>query len=610
MTPVCRNRSPLYSRIARFLALTCICSSWVRADVTPQRAEVDKDCDGVNDLLELRLARHFAPQWRFHWKLEGDSSQQNGNETMFPSSVGWFLTEACQITETPDGSCPGCPSVTDAGDVTTLTDINQLGKPKWSNPSRPKGDPTLRIDGFCKAIGGDPTHFPTYFHCSPCTRGNLCDANTVQIQYYLFFPFDDKGTYRILGEKIRPGQHRGDWENINVIVGGITDPARASIPATAKIKHVIYHGHIFHAKLVPADRVSLASGSHPRVFIAWGTHAMYPEPGKIHNLKLSTTEVLKKLPKYILPFLDLGWIIIFDVFGLGNVYDDFFGGQGVIVNAWDDSRELVNLGEYCAKRPELSFAPWIRFRGRWGPDGTGTGSSPPSPPFKGRWEFPGTLVNDWKSGCEGPDPCGDLGEREAPCVADWEEIKRGVSCYFESGFEPLDMTPVPPSQSRGALLIEREFWNHGPFVFIDDRISDLSRVMKGEVSSVYLMQGAKVKLFPERAYQGKPIIVEHSCPNLDWHYRHGRGDEALSAIVFFDSQVYADASNVGYQDGSPTQSGTKGPYRTVGKAIEAVQPGGEIILRPGNYAEFLRINKAVKIRAEGGSARIGYLARP
>lgn len=63
-----------------------------------------------------------------------------------------------------------------------------------------------------------------------------------------------------------------------------------------------------------------------------------------------------------------------------NWYDDYFHGNGLVVQSWQSSRSLINMGE-----THHPLVGWLNYKGWWGPDDSGENSSPPSPPCKSPW---------------------------------------------------------------------------------------------------------------------------------------------------------------------------------------------------------------------------------
>ncbi len=315
----------------------------------------DADQDSINDQLEQNLAVRFAPEWRFHKKVIGDGSNQNHTEQYYPSSIEWFYNKVVEVTGNP-------PLMGTGGSFGPIPNINQLDQMHVPGTNIPASDPFW---GGCESgnlwmfypekLSGDPDGFPTYFHCYPLDNGR------VSIGYGLFYPFDYKGSYCAIPSpfgcilEVEEGKHRGDWEGINVVVTGVNDYNDPASFSTAAIEYIKYSGHGAKKFIQAASpRFRSVWGTHPKVFIAWGAHANYPEPGEWHNWVLSGIKP--------------------------NWYDDFFHGNGLVVQSWRPQRQLVNMGE-----KDYPMVGWLNYKGRWGQDDNGGNSSPPGPPCKSFW---------------------------------------------------------------------------------------------------------------------------------------------------------------------------------------------------------------------------------
>lgn len=536
-------------KITQTIPIICICLTF---SINAQ----NRDDDGINDILEHKLALKFAPEWRFNCRIDGDDSQQNNNEKYFPSSVEWFHYEVKGVT----GHYPQVwfyhteqnPPYISPVDITDMSQLSSISDPKppYERADSPNWEGKrglLRIGNYPKYIGGDPQHFPTYYHCSLHYSGGA--MGSLVVEYYLWFPDDHPGDYTFLGAEFEA--HRGDWENIAVVVTGVSDLSSSDLPNTASISKVVYNGHFTPGKIVhfgdPA--LHLSEETHPQVFVSWGTHAMYPEPGEWHNAKLSGP----------------------------NVYDDFFHGNGLVAKSWYTNRDLINLGE--VNQPLVG---WLLFGGLWGPDGSESNGSPPSPQFRGEW---GTIGN-----------ADDWGTIKMAYKAWWDKPIE-IDGNIEDGF-CVESTPR-------LVLFKHDHWNGDPSIL---GVTDCSNIgISGEASSAWLLGGARAILYSGPSCSGQYFSLTHSCEDLKRHYSHDFGDKAESAKVFYGAtQVYADWCNyAGYQDGSLTISSNSGPYATIGRANFNIQPGGLIIVGSGSYPEIITLDKKVTITSSSGSVIIG-----
>jgi len=327
----------------------------------------DFDHDGIDDRLEQELAKKFAPEWRFNARVKGVSSRQNKDAVYFPSSVEWWFKHIThekrrklQIEIDRDGK-----SI-----YIDLTDINQLDQIvdpisgcqlnddywNWADKTIPKkyGNPKVKIIGQPKWIRGDPEHFPTYFNCRT-------DSNDqISISFFLFYAYDHKG-YNI--PFVNTGDHRVDWEGINLVLSGVTKNKDDFDLSQVEIEKVFYSGHGHQKYLTPQDiGFNCVDDTHTQVFISWGSHACYPQAGEWHNYKSPGPDI----------------------------YDDFFHGNGLVVQSWDSARKLINVGE-----EQCPLVGWLTYRGLWGEDGTSANASPPSPPGKGFWFSVGARRIKW-----------------------------------------------------------------------------------------------------------------------------------------------------------------------------------------------------------------------
>lgn len=370
----------------------------------------DIDRDGLSDALETALAQRFAPEWRYHQKVTGDNSNQNNNELYFPASMAVFHEKVkatgkdLQITY--EGKSAVVPDLNQLNDLLVPGTNLKTSDPSWSRCSDDVG---LLLD-FPEKLSGDPDHFPTYFRCYKAGK------DSVGIAYLLFYPFDYKGKF-LFGLEF--GNHRGDWEGINLLISGISD---FSDPASAEkgvIEQLKCSGHGPKRYLKKnSDRWCFASVTHPRIYLSWGSHTPYPQPGEWHNYKIDFP------------------------LGIANLYDDFFHGTGVVAQAWTEQHPLVNLGE-----THTPLVGWLNFGGLWGSDINNGNASPTGPACKSVWTHE---VNGWTT---------------------WEESMQegNYNNWWEEPFEPAATTcsVVSATNDTGTILeqvkifpnpADRELW--------------------------------------------------------------------------------------------------------------------------------------------------------
>ncbi|MBI4616817.1 MAG: hypothetical protein HY720_24605 [Planctomycetes bacterium] len=377
---------------------------WSRERTLEFRAGADLDRDGVDDRLEFRLARTFAPEIRFNARFAGTTGNQNRDELYFPSSVEsldrWLHDEwvpradpdtgLIEIVPNFEGARPGVhfrafrravPLGNLAGDddraarfaggpeiwwpeEVEATDLLRARAPDGRGILE-FGEDEVYLDGWSLYLPGDPPgKAPAYTHVYPISSATRPDGSrreTYGIEYWLFYPQDYAGVLNLdrFGLELRAisvGSHRGDWEHSAFEVERIVDLSGRE----TRLAHVraVYYGHD-RSIAVPAAKLGLVDdagrpgapgATHPRVFIAWGKHASFPAAGV--------------------------WV------NSAPGYDDQFHGSGAVMRTWRSG--LVDLGEKDAPRPACE---WTRYRGNWGPDILlfGLGSSPRGPAIAGSW---------------------------------------------------------------------------------------------------------------------------------------------------------------------------------------------------------------------------------
>ncbi len=301
----------------------------------------DEDSDGINDNLEQALAKKFAPEWRFNKRVEGHPregvrvSAQNKDESNFPSSVQ-YLVEA---KKAKDGVYPDIQF--DLGIalskivIIPFSDINTIGNiinPKLnisaSDPSWGCSNNRITME-FPDNLPGEPNSFPTYYHCNKSFNGNIV------IDYFMFAPFNN--AHSPLGI----GDHRGDWEWFSVVVENV-NLSTQNIEGS-KIQYIIFDQHGSDKQYLHGNsqRLRYVKLTHPKVYVALGSHGIYPEPGALIDRRVT------------------GWGPI----GAPDIYDDIYLGNGLIVQSWERNNGLVNLGEY--EKP-MDNTKWTTYKGRWG----------------------------------------------------------------------------------------------------------------------------------------------------------------------------------------------------------------------------------------------------
>ena len=286
----------------------------------------DADGDRIKDAWEDALAFRYAPHFRLPPSKE---------ETLRPASVDWYIQRVRMRFENK-GACNRDVSVLGLRAVRQKNMARQLRRAK-----------NLTVDG-CKQNGKQHTsRASSRFYLTHASEGvrngaprNLWKAyvhvkrsskvrnsNGYDIQYWVFFPYEDT-----------PGgfNHEGDWEHITVT----TDP-------TGKLLDVVMPRGGKNAVMKPAALTF--DGTHPVIFVAKGSHMMFPKVGSF-----SLT--------------------------LPGFFDHRTFKRGPL---WRSERSLVMVGELNRPRDGQEF---IRYAGRWGRVGVKeSGSGERGPAFRRAW---------------------------------------------------------------------------------------------------------------------------------------------------------------------------------------------------------------------------------
>ena len=361
----------------------------------------DLDGDGIEDRLESRITRTFAPQLRFNRRVTGDTSHQNRDEIFFPTSIRtlerWLHSEWVPQVDPDTGKTSyvmnpwGHPFLTfpshrarspfghfsdddDRGTTFTGRPGNERASenrhPDLMRAHAPDGQPIagrshpgMHIDGIPENLPGDlPSQCTLYTHVYPISKSTHPTGIREEhygVEYWIFYAQDTAGrlnTGRIglSGLTIRTGGHIGDWEHVSYEI--VRECSSSGREIRLDLVRGVYYGHGYEID-TPRSQIRFVPGTqHPRVYISWGKHASYPAPGIWRNEA---------------PF-----------------YDDIFHGNGVTIETWNT--QLLDLGERQAIRAPCA---WAAFEGRWGQtDLFGLASSPTGPMQKGSW---GSLVSQW-----------------------------------------------------------------------------------------------------------------------------------------------------------------------------------------------------------------------
>ncbi len=296
------------------------------AEAAPPAPGEDQDGDGLDDALELAIARRHAPRYRFTaHDPSGPSSRQNRDEEFFPLSVERFL------------------AALEAGRFEVALEDGARTTVELAAGGRREGFEGANVVGFPSRLVGDPLgSAPVYAHVYPADA-----PGEVFCEYWVFYGYD-RAEARVLGLPVTLGDHRCDWEHTAYRVR--LDPPR--------LLEGFYYGHA-KCLLVAGDDLERVEGEHPVVYVSQGKHASYP--------------VACTLPSTPVPT----WLV---------QHHDVANGRGPTWDAWRGP--IVRLGE--RGRPTAAVARWQAFLGRWGPDGIELagleiGASPTGPLVKRSW---------------------------------------------------------------------------------------------------------------------------------------------------------------------------------------------------------------------------------
>ncbi len=398
---------------------------------------------------------------------------------------------------------------------------------------------------------GDPDHFPTYYNCRKVNG----EDDQLSISYFLFYPFDYKGNYTILS--IEPGKHRGDWEGVNVVIKGITDFTTLSEVENTEIERVFYGGHGHPKYLTPSSNGFHAVGNHTQVFVSWGSHTCYPEPGSWHD-----------------------WVVDGIV---PNWYDDQFNGRGLAVQSWHTSRELINVGERNNGNQQ-SFVGWLNFKGCWGPDDNDLNGSPSGPTRNSFWGY-------------------SLQGRVT-----WEYAKDHWDEFWENPFSPYTlMSPWYSHDGPKVIFSNDDDWQNtslllGPGEY-PDLVNDYFNLLNnvGVPKSLLFLGDVEVTLYPEFDFMGTQITYENSQDGIPMNAKSMK----IKSTGNSDSYVCGLVVD-GEDDGTIIQIGNwLYPYHTVEEGANEIEEGGNLCIKSGYFPENITISKPMTMRAFCGSVIIG-----
>ncbi len=285
----------------------------------------DTDGDGIEDAIEQALLDDHAPILYFH-----------PEEAYFPVAAEFALDNS--VLERYNGSGPPilvnpAPNATDvaAFDVPANPEVNPGDVYYLNNTLGDRRDDAGILAAY-QTGGYDDTVY---------ARVTAVGSQTV-VQYWFYYAFNP-GVWN---------NHQGDWEMMQVQLSG-TSPTQVAFAQ--------HHG----GQRMPWDDPNAAflpvavqrEGTHPKVYVALGSHASYLRPYQGH---------------------------------LG-VSGDVVSDQGPVWRPGDYT--LVNVGEQASPTPGNE---WLQFAGRWGefsvPAHLRAEAGPPGPAFRSEGTMFGTPV--------------------------------------------------------------------------------------------------------------------------------------------------------------------------------------------------------------------------
>lgn len=333
----------------------------VAAPVSPDSAGarfaltgLDQDGDGIDDGLESDLANTYAPVLYMPNLVQPTSG---GGDWTWPATVDWYLDNTAlrfHHDNCPDHEILAQGSVNATNLVTQRHqrasswvgcshsgDWYSSGGGAYSTDNRFFLEPQ-NPDAVRPGLR-DPSLWKTYYHVY---RNSIGGYN---VQYWIFYAYND---WHI-------GNHEGDWEHVNVRLN-----ASHGVEGVWLSRHGGLHWY-------PANQVFGYGGTHPEVWVADGSHAMFIWEGECDN------DLQEGTASNCWTNNAQRWF----TWGGGPWYEQGIYGAG-----------LVNMGElpktYTNRRP-MPGQDWMRFRGMWGELGTGwTGgktNGPPSPAYQSSW---------------------------------------------------------------------------------------------------------------------------------------------------------------------------------------------------------------------------------
>ncbi|MCP8320843.1 MAG: Vps62-related protein [archaeon] len=241
---------------------------------------VDTDGDGLSDADEANLANTYSPTLQF---VEG--------ELFFPASIEYHLDNSILKRRVGDtiNTIDTSPTIPEIAVYTNVNDNYFLENSLSFEEISQDYDQWEDVNGYF-----------VYAHVKPDMEGG---ESYIVIQYWLFYAFNNGPL----------NDHQGDWEFIEIILNDSEEPLYAS-----------YSQHEAGEKTSWAN-VEKVDGTHPKVYVAQGSHANYFRSYQ----------------------------------GNLGIESDIVGANGKMINY--NEPQIVLLGE-----EGTGVQAWLKFAGRWG----------------------------------------------------------------------------------------------------------------------------------------------------------------------------------------------------------------------------------------------------
>ncbi len=196
-------------------------------------AQDDLDNDGISDIKERQLASLYVPYLHFA-----------AGEKFFPTVVSYHIDNSVLYLKSDD-----VDALIDSSPTIASISLHQTGDYYLDN-----------VLGASEEIAEDYEQKKEGLGYTIYSRVTL-EGEYVVIQYWFFYAFN-------------PGslnQHEGDWEMIEIVL----DPTETAL-------YVVYSQH-FTGERASWNDVEKVDETHPRVYVALGSHANYfrPYQGKL-----------------------------------------------------------------------------------------------------------------------------------------------------------------------------------------------------------------------------------------------------------------------------------------------------------------------------------------